>query len=106
MQADGSAMYTFQALWTQAREKLDVDTILFSNRAYRILKIELARAGVEQPGAVAESLMDLTNPDIDWVSLAEGMGVRAGRADTAEEFNALLQDAVHKPGPCLIEVTI
>jgi acetolactate synthase-1/2/3 large subunit len=106
MQADGSAMYTFQALWTQAREKLDVVTILFSNRAYRILKIELARAGVEQPGAGAESLMDLTNPDIDWVSLAEGMGVRAGRADTAEEFNALLQDAVHKPGPCLIEVTI
>jgi acetolactate synthase-1/2/3 large subunit len=106
MQADGSAMYTFQALWTQAREKLDVVTILFSNRAYRILKIELARAGVEQPGAGAESLMDLTNPDIDWVSLAEGMGVRAGRADTAEGFNALLQDAVHKPGPCLIEVTI
>jgi acetolactate synthase-1/2/3 large subunit len=106
MQADGSAMYTFQALWTQAREKLDVVTILFSNRAYRILKIELARAGVERPGAKAESLTDLTNPDIDWVSLAEGMGVRAGRSDTAEVFNHLLEDAIREPGPCLIEVTI
>ena len=66
MQADGSAMYTFQALWTQAREKLDVVTIVFSNRAYRILKIELARAGVERPGAKAESLMDLTNPVVDF----------------------------------------
>ena len=106
MQADGSAMYTFQALWTQAREKLDVVTILFSNRAYRILKIELARAGLEQPGVRIESLTDLTNPAIDWVSLAEGMGVHAGRAETAGAFNTLLENAIREPGPHLIEVAI
>jgi acetolactate synthase-1/2/3 large subunit len=106
MQADGSAMYTIQALWTQAREELDVVTILFSNRAYRILKIELARAGLERPGVTVERLTDLTNPAIDWVSLAEGMGVHAVRAETAEAFNTLIEDAIREPGPRLIEVAI
>ena len=80
LQADGSAMYTIQALWTQAREGLDVTTVILSNRSYAILNLELARVGAGAGGPRAESLLELTGPELDFVSLASGMGVSATRA--------------------------
>lgn len=106
LQADGSAMYTVQALWTMAREQLDVTTILLNNGSYAILNIELARVGVAQPGPKALSLLDLTNPPIDWVSVSNGLGVPAVRADTAEAFGDALRDALATRGPRLIEAVI
>ena len=103
LQADGSAMYTLQALWTQAREKLDVTTILLSNRKYAILLGELAGVGAEA-GPTAHRMMDLGSPDLDWVRLAEGMGVAAARADDCETLAALLRTSFATPGPFLIEL--
>ncbi len=74
-------MYTVQALWTQAREKLDITTIIFSNRRYGILRVEYGRVGAHNPGPKAMSMLELTNPDLDWVKLAEGMGVRLARTN-------------------------
>jgi acetolactate synthase-1/2/3 large subunit len=105
-QADGSAMYTFQSLWTQAREGLNVTTVLCSNRAYRILQIELARAGVSEPGAKARSLTTLDQPELDWVSLARGCGVAGKRVETGEAFDTALVEALATPGPQLIEVML
>jgi acetolactate synthase-1/2/3 large subunit len=105
LQADGSAMYTLQALWTQAREKLDVTTILLSNRKYQILLGELANVGAN-PGRTALDMMDLGNPDIDWVRLANGMGVEAARAGTCEVLGDLLAQSFARKGPFLIELTI
>jgi acetolactate synthase-1/2/3 large subunit len=105
LQADGSAMYTLAALWTQAREKLDVTTILLSNRKYAILLGELANVGAN-PGRTALSMMDLSNPDLDWTKLANGMGVEAARAETLDELNDLLAASVARPGPFLIELMI
>ena len=85
LQADGSAMYTVQALWTQAREQLDVTTVILSNRKYAILLGELANVGAN-PGRTALDMMDLGNPDLNWAKLAKAMGVEAARADTAETF--------------------
>ena len=85
LQADGSAMYTLQALWTQARERLDVTTVLLSNRKYQILLGELANVGAN-PGRTALDMLDLGNPDLDWTRLARGMGVEAARAETCERF--------------------
>ena len=73
LQADGSGMYTLQALWTQAREQLDVTTVICANRSYRVLQIELARAGIKEPGPQAVALTDLSHPVIDWVALARGI---------------------------------
>jgi acetolactate synthase I/II/III large subunit len=106
LHGDGGAMYTLQALWTQAREKLDVTTVIFSNRSYAILKIELARVGAENPGPRALSMFDLSNPDLDWVSLARGMGVEASRAATAEEFADQFATAMKARAPRLIEAMI
>ena len=103
LQADGSAMYTVQALWTQAREKLDVTTIIFSNRKYAILLGELANVGAN-PGRTALDMMDLGNPDIDWVRIGQGLGVESARADTMERFNDLLTQANGRSGPFLIEL--
>ena len=89
LQADGSGFYTLQALWTQAREQLDVVTLICANRSYRILQIELARAGNAEPGPQARSLTDLSNPAPDWTALARGFGVPATRAQTAEELDPL-----------------
>jgi acetolactate synthase-1/2/3 large subunit len=105
LQADGSAMYTVQALWTQAREKLDVTTVILSNRKYQILLGELANVGAN-PGRTALDMMDLGNPDIDWPRLAGSMGVEAARTDSAEGFADLLAHALKRPGPFLIELLI
>ncbi|MCG2840542.1 acetolactate synthase large subunit [Sandaracinobacter sp. RS1-74] len=106
LQADGSAMYTLQALWTQAREKLDCVTIIFSNRSYAILTVELGRVGARNPGPRALSMFDLGNPDIDWVGMARSLGVEASQAATVAEFEAQFIDAMARPGPRLIEAVI
>jgi len=106
LQGDGGGMYTLQALWTQAREKLDVTTVIFANRSYAILNIELSRVGAGTPGAQALSMLDLHNPELDWCLLARGMGVEASRATTTEEFHAQFADAMKTRGPRLIEVVL
>jgi acetolactate synthase I/II/III large subunit len=106
LQGDGSAMYTLQALWTQARESLDVTTLIFANRSYAILNIELARVGAGDPGPKAISMLDLHNPVLDWVKLASGMGVEASRATSVEEFAAQFESAMRNRGPRLIEVVV
>lgn len=106
LQADGSAMYTVQALWMQARESLNITTLLCSNRSYEILKLELARAGHTSPGPHAQTLFDLGNPSIDWVQISKGMGVPAVKVDTAEKLAKELRMALKEPGPHLIEMII
>ncbi len=103
---DGGAMYTLQALWTQAREKLDVTTVIFANRSYAILNIELARVGAGNPGPKALNMLDLHNPNLDWVQLAQGMGVEASRATTVAEFEAQFASAMKQRAPRLIEVVL
>ena len=94
-------MYTIQALWTQAREGLDVTTVILSNRSYAILNLELARVGAGAGGPRAESLLELTGPELDFVSLSRGMGVPATRATTAEELvvSAAARPAGARPTP-------
>jgi acetolactate synthase-1/2/3 large subunit len=106
LEGDGSAMYTLQALWTQAREKLDVTTVIFANRSYVILNVELKRVGAAERGPKAMSVLDLHNPVLDWVSLAQGMGVEASRAETAEELAAQFASAMASRGPRLIEAVV
>ena len=101
-----AAMYTLQALWTQAREKLDVTTVIFANRSYVILNVELKRVGAPGRGPKALSMLDLHNPVLDWVALAQGMGVEASRADTAEEFAGQFAAAMAGRGPRLIEAVL
>src|SRR5207253_3089254 len=87
LQADGSAAYTLQALWTQAREQLNVTTVIYANRVYRILQIEYARTGSgQQPGPRAMRTLSLRDPDLDWVRLATGMGVPATRVENVADF--------------------
>ena len=105
LQADGSAMYTVQALWTEAREGLNVTTLICSNRSYNILKLELQRAGIE-PGPKALSLAELRPPVIDWVSIARGFGVPAVSVSTAEGLAHALKKALEEPGPHLIEMVL
>jgi acetolactate synthase-1/2/3 large subunit len=99
-------MYTLQSLWTQARERLDVTTIIFANRSYAILNVELARVGAGNPGPKTLSMLDLHDPTLDWVKLANGLGVEAGRAESNEQFAALFEDAMRQRGPRLIEVVL
>jgi acetolactate synthase-1/2/3 large subunit len=105
-QADGSGMYTVQSLWTQAREHLNVTTLICNNRRYRILQVELARAGITEPGKKARSLTSLGNPEINWSQIAAGMGVPGVRVETAEDLYLQLERAVKEPGPNLIEMLI
>jgi acetolactate synthase-1/2/3 large subunit len=105
LQADGSALYTIQSLWTQAREGLDVTTVLYNNRSYSILNMELNRVGAE-PGPKAKEMLDLHHPDIDFVSIAGGLGVPASRAETADEFTTQLERSLSEPGPSLIEAIV
>jgi acetolactate synthase-1/2/3 large subunit len=106
MESDGAGMYTLQSLWTQARETLDVVTVIFANRAYKILRGELKQMGIAEPGPKAAAVLDLANPNLDWVKLAEGMGVPGSRAASCETFADQLRDAIRRPGPRLIEVVL
>jgi len=106
LEADGSAMYTIQALWTQAREGLDVTTVVLANRSYAILKLELARVGAGSGGHEAARMLELTAPDLDFVSLAAGMGVPAERVTDAAAFTERLERSFTEPGPSLIEVVL
>ena len=106
LQADGSAMYTVQALWTQAREGLDVTTVLFSNRVYQILKGELANVGAGNPGRKALDMLDIGHPDIDWVGLAKSLGVPGARVTDMDGFNRHFAAGLATPGPFLVEVVL
>src|SRR5208282_4257277 len=101
LEGDGSGMYTLQALWTQARESLDVTTLIFSNRTYAILKGELANVGAGNPGRKALDMLDL-----DWVGLARSMGVPGARVTTMEAFNDRFAEGIASPGPFLVEVVL
>jgi acetolactate synthase-1/2/3 large subunit len=105
LQADGSAMYSLQALWTQARERLPVTTILLNNRKYAILINEYRAVGAE-PGPTAMRMLDLGNPDLNWVHLARGMGVEAARADTLEQCADLMKQSFAQDGPFVIELMV
>jgi len=102
-EGDGSGMYTLQALWTQAREGCDVVNVIFANRSYAILRHELTNVGAQNPGRKAIDMLTLDRPELDWVSLAKGMGVQGVRVDSAEAFNDAFARAVATPGPHLIE---
>ena len=106
LSADGSGMYTLQALWTMAREGLNITTVIFANRAYSVLKREFSNLGIGEPGAKASSLFDIGRPDLDWVSLAKGMGVPAARVISLDEFSRVLRTNLDSSGPKLIEVPI
>ena len=108
LEADGSAMYTISALWTHAREQLDITTVIFSNRCYAILGLELERVGAagSGTGGAARDLLDLSRPDLDFTALAAGMGVPSSRARTAAEFASALRRALAEPGPHLIEAVV
>jgi acetolactate synthase-1/2/3 large subunit len=106
LQADGSAAYTIQALWTMAREGLDVTVVLFNNRSYEILNMELARVGAQGADARAKAQLDIGRPDLDFVKVAGGFGVPARRAETAEQLGEALEAAVAEPGPHLIEAMV
>jgi len=106
LEADGSAMYTLQALWTQAREGLDVTTVIFNNRSYAILNLELSRVGAESPGPKALDMLDLSRPDLDFAALAKGMGVPAARATTADELVTALERGLAEPGPFLVDAVL
>jgi acetolactate synthase-1/2/3 large subunit len=106
LQADGSGMYTVQALWTHARERLDIVTVIFANRSYAILHGELKMVGAAQPGHNARRMLDLDDPAIDWVKLANGVGVEAARASDAKTFSDLFRAALSRRGPFLIEALI
>ena len=107
LESDGSAMYTISGLWTQARENLNVTTVVYDNSAYDILRIELARVGAgSTPGPRALDLLDLSRPTMDFVKISEGMGVPARRVTTAEEFADALQAAFAEPGPHLIDAVV
>ena len=105
VESDGSAMYTLQALWTQAREGLDITTLILSNRSYAILNMELVRTGAA-PSKRAEALFNLGQPDLDFVSLAKGMGVPGVRVEDAESLVRSLEASYDEPGPQLIEVAL
>jgi acetolactate synthase I/II/III large subunit len=106
LEADGSAMYTLQSLWTQAREGLDVTTVIFNNGSYAILEMELGRVGAGTPGPLAKGMLDIARPDLDFAALARGMGVPATRARTAEEFTDQLERALGEDGPVLVEAVL
>lgn len=105
LQADGGGMYSLQALWTQAREKLDVVNVVFANRMYKILQGELLAVGAK-PGPASRDLFDIGRPDLDWVKLAGGMGVEAARVAALEDFADVFRAAVARSGPFLIELAI
>ena len=106
MVGDGSAMYTIQSLWTQAREGLNVTTIVFANRTYQILKTEYNAMGAGTPGPQALAMIDIDRPTIDWVGMGKSLGCRSVRVEEAGEFFKTLQASFREPGPTLIEVVL
>ena len=103
---DGSAMYTIQALWTQARESLPITTVVFANNCYAILKAEYANMGAGVPGERALSMINIDNPKIDWQAMAKSMGVPSISVDTAEDLTSALLKSCDAHGPLLIEVRL
>jgi acetolactate synthase-1/2/3 large subunit len=106
LEADGSAMYTIQSLWTMAREALDITVVIFNNRSYRILGIELGRVDGHNAGPSGGALLDLGHPDLDFVKLGEGLGVPSRRVDTGEQLASALDAAIADSGPHLIEAVL
>lgn len=106
MVGDGSAMYTIQSLWTQARESLDVTTIIFANNSYQILKTEFANMGFGKPGPKASAMIDIDKPRIDWVAMGKSMGCPSVRVDNAGDFYQGMVRSSQTPGPMLIEVCL
>jgi acetolactate synthase I/II/III large subunit len=106
LSADGSGMYTSQALWTMAREGLNVTTVIYANRVYGVLKREFLSLGLGEPGPRALDLFEIGRPDLDWVSLAKGMGVPGKRATSLEEFAQALRSGFASAGPTLIQVDL
>jgi acetolactate synthase-1/2/3 large subunit len=102
-QSDGCGAYSVQAFWTQARESLDVVTIIGANRSYNILNVELQRAGVTKPGPIARAMASLDRPYLDWVKIGEGFGVPSVAVDSTEALARELQHALAQKGPRLIE---
>jgi acetolactate synthase-1/2/3 large subunit len=105
LEADGSGMYTLQALWTAARENLAITVVVFANRAYQILKGEIA-ALAGNPGPRALDMLEIGRPDIDWVALAKGMGVSARRVESLDDFASALRAGLASASPNLIEVPL
>jgi acetolactate synthase-1/2/3 large subunit len=106
LQGDGSAMYTIQGLWTQAREGLNVTTLICANRSYRILQVELRHAGIKAYGPSTQTLTELENPPADWVKICQGFGVPGVNVSTAEDLGRELKKALAEPGPHLIEMLL
>ena len=106
LQADGSGMYTVQGLWTQARERLDIVSVIFSNRGYSILKKEMRNLGVDSFGENARRVLDIDDPALDWCSIAGGMGVEAIRVEMCEDFDRIFKAAMRRSGPLVIEAII
>ncbi|MQA60171.1 MAG: acetolactate synthase large subunit [Actinophytocola sp.] len=106
LESDGSAMYTLSALWTQARENLNVTTVILNNNAYAILRLEMQRVGADLSGPAAKALLDLSSPEMDFAKMAEGMGVPGSRASTAEELAEQFERAINEPGPHLIDAAV
>jgi acetolactate synthase I/II/III large subunit len=106
LQADGSAMYTVQSLWTQAQAGMNVTTLICSNRSYNIINVELQRAGITSAGPRVRAFTDLGNPPIDWPSLSRGLGVPGVAVDTAEDLAREIKKALKEPGPHLIEMIL
>lgn len=104
--ADGSGMYTTQALWTMARENLNITTVVFANRSYAVLEREFRNLCGRAPGPRAQTLFDIGRPDLDWVCLAQGMGVPGARATSLDTFARLLEEGFSKEGPMLVEVRL
>ncbi len=106
LDGDGSALYTAQALWTQAREELDVTNVVLVNRSYAILNMEMMRMGLGTAGPIARGMLDLTRPEIDFTSLGRSLGVPSQRAETADQLVDLLRRSFAARGPTLIEAIL
>lgn len=106
LEGDGSAMYTIQSLWTQAREQMNITNVIFNNANYAILNMELSRVGAGTPGPRAKEMLEIGHPNLNFTEIARGQGVPAQRATTAEEFVAALQEALAEPGPHLVEAML
>ncbi len=104
--ADGSAMYTLQALWTMAREQLKITTVVFANRSYAVLKREFSYLGIGEPGQQAKEMFEIGRPDLDWVQLAKGMGVPGCRVTSLDDLAKALRAGFENEGPSLIEIPL